>query len=60
VTAACAADALARGAAEVVLFADLANPTAQRVYERIGFRPLGDRRVVAFSASTRGLGQPPT
>jgi GNAT superfamily N-acetyltransferase len=48
VTAACTADALARGVEHVVLFTDLANPTSNSVYQRIGFRPLSDRRVVRF------------
>lgn len=48
VTAACAADALAAGAREVVLFTDLANPTSNAVYRRIGFVPVGDHRVVRF------------
>jgi len=48
VTAACTADALARGADEVVLFTDLANPTSNSIYRSIGFRPIGDRRVVRF------------
>lgn len=37
VTAAASTAALAAGAAEVVLYTDLANPTAGRVYRRIGF-----------------------
>jgi predicted GNAT family acetyltransferase len=48
VTAACTADALARDADEVVLFTDLANPTSNSIYQAIGFRPVGDRRVVRF------------
>ena len=48
VTAACTADALARGAEHVVLFTDLANPTSNSIYQRIGYRPIGDYRVVAF------------
>jgi ribosomal protein S18 acetylase RimI-like enzyme len=48
VTAACTADALARGADHIVLFTDLANPTSNSVYQRIGFQPLSDRRVVRF------------
>ncbi len=48
VTAACTADALARDAGEVVLFTDLANPTSNSIYQSIGFRPIGDRRVVRF------------
>ncbi|MFD3457606.1 GNAT family N-acetyltransferase [Streptomyces sp. NPDC058691] len=34
--------ALAGGAAEVVLFTDLANPTSNAVYQRIGYRPVAD------------------
>lgn len=33
----------ARGAAEVLLFTDLANPTANALYPRIGYRPVSDR-----------------
>jgi predicted GNAT family acetyltransferase len=48
VTAACAADALARDAEHVVLFADLANPTSNRVYQRIGFARIAEREVIRF------------
>jgi predicted GNAT family acetyltransferase len=48
VTAACSADALARDAERVVLFTDLDNPAPNAVYQRIGFRPLSDHRVVRF------------
>jgi predicted GNAT family acetyltransferase len=48
VTAECTADALARGADHVVLFTDLANPTSNSIYQRIGYRPVTDRRVVRF------------
>jgi predicted GNAT family acetyltransferase len=48
VTAACTADALARDAERVVLFTDLADPSANAMYQRIGFRPIGGRRVVKF------------
>ena len=51
VTAACTADALDRGADHVVLFTDLANPTANAIYQRIGYRPMTDRRVVRFEPS---------
>ncbi|MFB9467854.1 GNAT family N-acetyltransferase, partial [Streptomyces cinereospinus] len=34
--------ALAAGAAEVLLFADLANPTSNGLYQRIGYRPVTD------------------
>jgi predicted GNAT family acetyltransferase len=47
VTAACTADALS-DAEQVVLFTDLANPTSNSIYQQIGFRPVVDRRVVAF------------
>jgi GNAT superfamily N-acetyltransferase len=48
VTAACAADALARDADRVVLYTDLADRSANAMYQRIGFRPIGGRRVVQF------------
>jgi ribosomal protein S18 acetylase RimI-like enzyme len=48
VTAACSADALARGAGHVVLFADRANATSNRVYQRIGFERIAEREVVRF------------
>jgi predicted GNAT family acetyltransferase len=48
VTAACAADALARDAERVVLYTDLADPSANAMYRRIGFRPIGGRRIVTF------------
>ncbi|WP_406170575.1 GNAT family N-acetyltransferase [Streptomyces sp. NBC_00996] len=34
--------ALASGAEEVLLFADLANPTSNGLYRRIGYRPVSD------------------
>ena len=46
ITAACSADALAREAERVVLFTDLDNPAPNKVYQRIGFRPVSDHRVV--------------
>jgi predicted GNAT family acetyltransferase len=49
VTAACTADALARDAERVVLYTDLADPSANAVYQRIGFRPIRGRRVVHFN-----------
>jgi ribosomal protein S18 acetylase RimI-like enzyme len=48
VTAACAADALARGADHVVLFTDRANPTSNSVYQRIGFERIAERDVIRF------------
>ncbi|OCC11876.1 GNAT family N-acetyltransferase [Streptomyces sp. PTY087I2] len=43
VTAASSRAALEAGAAEVLLFADLANPTSNGVYLRIGYEPVADR-----------------
>lgn len=40
--------ALAAGAAEVLLFADLANPTSNGLYQRIGYRPIADFAVYDF------------
>jgi predicted GNAT family acetyltransferase len=48
VTAACTHDALDRGVDHMVLFTDLANPTSNAIYQRIGYRPISDRRVVRF------------
>jgi GNAT superfamily N-acetyltransferase len=36
------------GAGEVLLFADLANPTSNRVYRRIGFVPVSERLYLEF------------
>lgn len=41
-TAACSAHALARGAGTVMLYTDLANPTSNSIYQRIGYRPVSD------------------
>jgi RimJ/RimL family protein N-acetyltransferase len=43
ITAAVTQSALDAGAAEVVLFTDLANPTSNALYQRLGYRPVGDR-----------------
>jgi GNAT superfamily N-acetyltransferase len=40
-----AADA---GAAEVLLYTDLANPTSNALYQRLGYRPVEDRVMLAF------------
>jgi GNAT superfamily N-acetyltransferase len=50
VTAEVSQQALAGGAEEVLLFTDLANPVANSIYQRIGYRPVEDRVVLAFSA----------
>jgi uncharacterized protein len=41
-TAAASADQLARGRRFCFLFTDLANPTSNRIYQRIGYRPVCD------------------
>jgi GNAT superfamily N-acetyltransferase len=48
VTAAVTAEALASGAAHVVLFTDLANPVSNSIYQRIGYAPVTDREIVRF------------
>jgi predicted GNAT family acetyltransferase len=50
VTAAVSELALARGAASVVLFTDLANPTSNSLYIRLGYEPVEDRVVIDFRA----------
>jgi GNAT superfamily N-acetyltransferase len=42
--------ARAAGAEEVLLYTDLANPTSNSIYQRIGYRAVEDRVVLAFSA----------
>jgi RimJ/RimL family protein N-acetyltransferase len=43
VTAVASQAALDAGASAVVLFTDLANPTSNALYRRLGYRPVGDR-----------------
>jgi predicted GNAT family acetyltransferase len=50
VTAAVSRAALAAGAADVVLFTDLANPTSNALYHRLGYRPVEDRLVLQFGS----------
>jgi GNAT superfamily N-acetyltransferase len=38
--------------AEVVLFTDLANPTSNALYVRLGYRPVADRLLLTFSPAT--------
>jgi predicted GNAT family acetyltransferase len=49
VTAAASLRAREAGAEEVVLYTDLANPTSNSIYQRIGYRPVEDRVVLALS-----------
>jgi RimJ/RimL family protein N-acetyltransferase len=58
VTAACTQDALDSGAAQVVLFTDLANPTSNAIYQQIGFRPLDDRLLLRFVPALDQAGAP--
>ncbi|MBO0809529.1 MAG: GNAT family N-acetyltransferase, partial [Actinobacteria bacterium] len=51
VTAAVSRAALAAGAQEVLLFTDLANPTSNALYQRLGYRPVSDYVSLAFGAS---------
>jgi predicted GNAT family acetyltransferase len=48
VTAACSQHALDCGAEHVVLFTDLANPTSNGVYRRLGYQPVEDRQVLRY------------
>lgn len=43
--------AVAAGADEVLLFTDLANPTSNGLYQRIGYRPVADFAVYDFTAT---------
>ncbi|MEU3949434.1 GNAT family N-acetyltransferase [Streptomyces sp. NPDC029526] len=45
--------AVAEGAEEVLLFTDLANPTSNGLYQRLGYRPIADFTVYDFGAPTR-------
>jgi len=52
VTAEVSRAARAAGAREVLLFTDLANPTSNGLYRRIGYRPVRDFAVYTFTAPT--------
>ncbi|MEU1478191.1 GNAT family N-acetyltransferase [Streptomyces sp. NPDC005760] len=41
-----------RGAGEVLLFTDLANPTSNGLYQRIGYRPVADFAVYDFQGQS--------
>jgi predicted GNAT family acetyltransferase len=49
-TAAVTQAALDDGAEGVVLFTNLANPTSNGLYQRLGYRPISDWAVIRFSA----------
>jgi predicted GNAT family acetyltransferase len=48
VTAAASRWALDQGAGRVLLFTDLADPTTNRLYPRIGYRPVHDAAELLF------------
>jgi GNAT superfamily N-acetyltransferase len=54
-TAAVSGAALDAGLREVVLYTDLANPTSNALYERLGYRPVEDRVVLSFTPARHGL-----
>ena len=54
VTAESSRSAIDAGADHVVLFTDLANPTSNGVYQRIGYRPVSDRLLLGFADPGRG------
>jgi RimJ/RimL family protein N-acetyltransferase len=51
-TAAVSQAALDAGALVVVLYTDLANPTSNALYQRLGYRPVEDRVVMSFAPAT--------
>ncbi|MEU3466017.1 GNAT family N-acetyltransferase [Streptomyces sp. NPDC006733] len=54
VTAAVSRAARAAGTAEVLLFTDLANPTSNALYRRLGYRPVQDHLALSYAPA----GQP--
>jgi len=48
VTAAVTQLALGRGATSVILYTDLANPTSNALYARLGYEPVEDRVILRF------------
>jgi GNAT superfamily N-acetyltransferase len=49
VTAAVSRAAQGTRVREVLLFTDLANPTSNGLYQRLGYEPVGDRMVLSFA-----------
>jgi RimJ/RimL family protein N-acetyltransferase len=58
VTTAASQTARDRGASEVVLFTDLANPTSNALYQRLGFRPVEDRVLLELSPAVTNAPRP--
>ncbi len=54
-TAAVSRAALDVGVRDVVLYTDLANPTSNALYHRLGYRPVEDRVVFSFEPACHGL-----
>jgi GNAT superfamily N-acetyltransferase len=54
VTAAVTRAALDAGATDVLLYTDLANPTSNALYPRLGYRPVGDRLELSFDPAAEG------
>jgi predicted GNAT family acetyltransferase len=52
VTVAATQAALEWGAEDVILFTDLANPTSNALYQRLGYVPVSDRVELSFVASS--------
>ena len=55
VTAAASQAALDAGIRVVVLYTDLANPTSNALYQRLGYRPVEDRVVLSFTPARHRL-----
>jgi predicted GNAT family acetyltransferase len=55
VTVAVSQAALDAGIREVVLYTDLANPTSNALYQRLGYRPVEDRVVFSFTSARHAL-----
>ena len=49
VTAAVSQHVMNAGATSVVLFTDLANPTSNSIYQKIGYRPVYDSTELEFT-----------
>ena len=54
-TAAVSQAALDAGVREVVLYTDLANPTSNALYQRLGYLPVEDRVILSFTPARHGL-----
>jgi RimJ/RimL family protein N-acetyltransferase len=57
VTTAISRAALAAGARSVVLFTDLANPTSNALYQRLGYRPVDDRVLMRLTTGPDVTGE---